>query len=170
MEFGDERLPPRFWNKVRIDASGCWLWLGAVKCKSESDKRYGVYTHEGKPTPLNWAIGRALFPGYDEEKYRPVNTCENENVCVEPTHIVLRDRSACKNGHIDPPRKNRNCVLCKREREAERPPRLESRSGTRKFVRKPVAIGRTVFGDRPPGYLWRPTGWPREVLGGKLSA
>ena len=28
--FGDPRLPPRFWSKVRVDESGCWIWTAHV--------------------------------------------------------------------------------------------------------------------------------------------
>jgi hypothetical protein len=30
--FGDPRLPPRFWAKVRVDeVTGCWIWIGGRK-------------------------------------------------------------------------------------------------------------------------------------------
>lgn len=28
--FGDQRLPQRFWNKVRIDTGDCWVWTAGV--------------------------------------------------------------------------------------------------------------------------------------------
>ncbi len=40
MNFLDERLPERFWNKVIPEPnSGCWLWIGAT-----SNKGYGYFT------------------------------------------------------------------------------------------------------------------------------
>jgi hypothetical protein len=31
VNFGDERLPPRFWDKVQpCPMSGCWIWTGAT--------------------------------------------------------------------------------------------------------------------------------------------
>jgi hypothetical protein len=29
-EFGDARLPMRFWAKARVAESGCWEWVGAI--------------------------------------------------------------------------------------------------------------------------------------------
>ena len=41
-DFGDARLPERFWAKVQPDeATGCWLWLGA------RNKGYGVFRNGG---------------------------------------------------------------------------------------------------------------------------
>jgi hypothetical protein len=36
--FGDDRLPERFWQKVRIAETGCWLWVGAI-----NDSGYGTF-------------------------------------------------------------------------------------------------------------------------------
>jgi hypothetical protein len=38
IEFGDERLPDRFWSKARKDDSGCWLWTA-----SRFNNGYGQY-------------------------------------------------------------------------------------------------------------------------------
>jgi hypothetical protein len=40
--FGSALLPERFWDKVHLDASGCWLWTGA-----RNDKGYGLFTSDG---------------------------------------------------------------------------------------------------------------------------
>lgn len=36
VEFGDPRLPARFWTKVQPKANGCWHWTGEISA-------YGYY-------------------------------------------------------------------------------------------------------------------------------
>lgn len=43
MDFGDSRLPPRFWAKLMIVSSGCWLWHGAT-----TKGGYGHFSWQGK--------------------------------------------------------------------------------------------------------------------------
>lgn len=31
MNFGDERLPVRFWSRLSVSPSGCWLWTGPLR-------------------------------------------------------------------------------------------------------------------------------------------
>lgn len=52
MNFGDSRLPDRFWNKVTpCPMTGCWLWIGAWSKKTKHGS-YGAFRREG-------AAGRA---------------------------------------------------------------------------------------------------------------
>lgn len=41
LNWGDRRLPERFWNKVQpCPMSGCWLWTGGVKFYPDSSRRH----------------------------------------------------------------------------------------------------------------------------------
>ncbi len=40
-QFGDSRLPSRFWSKVIVSDSGCWLWVGALT--GAGRRRYGSF-------------------------------------------------------------------------------------------------------------------------------
>lgn len=172
MEFGDPRLPERFWKKINRTEDGCWVWTGAIKSQRTGNRRYATYTHEGKQRQMVMVVAMMLDPDYDPKKFRAYNTCENEYICANPEHISTKSRNECKNGHQNPERNAHNmCKECKREGEkarGPRPPGGSRRSPRRKPVR-PIE-GFTVFGDRPPGEIWRPSGWPKEVLDGKLSA
>jgi hypothetical protein len=42
--FGDPRLPPRFWAKVRVDeTTGCWIWIASL------NRGYGQISVGGRP-------------------------------------------------------------------------------------------------------------------------
>lgn len=173
VEFGDPRLPERFWSKVEPADNGCWMWKGAVKHQKIGDRRYATYTHEGRQRQLPMVVALVFIqPGYDTKQFRAENTCENKYQCANPEHITLISRADCKNGHKNPKRNAHNmCIECKREGERSRGPRPSGwgRKTVRRKTPKPIE-GFTVFGDKPPGEIWRPAGWPKEVLGGRIPA
>jgi hypothetical protein len=42
MKYGDDRLPQRFWDKVKVDGgSGCWLWTAYTSRKGYGQLRLG---------------------------------------------------------------------------------------------------------------------------------
>lgn len=141
VQFGDPRLPPRFWEKVRQDKLGCWMWTAA------KIHGYGAYF------PVHKQTGRAHRIAY-EALVGPVNAesidhlCR-ERACVNPAHLepcsnrenTLRGygpsainarKSYCKRGHPfaedviyrEPRRPNsRTCRSCRRIRDRNRYPR-----------------------------------------------
>lgn len=82
MNFGDTRLPERFWDKVSpCPMSGCWLWFG-------SDNRgYGMSWRDGKHVYAHrMALEAESGPmGRDVEvDHRCMIKC-----CVNPAHLEL---------------------------------------------------------------------------------
>lgn len=79
--FGDDRLPGRFWSKVREDPSGCWMWTAS----SDGQHGYGRY----------WAGGRLCRPyrhayevlvGPIAERLELDHLCRTP-ACVNPAHL-----------------------------------------------------------------------------------
>lgn len=172
VEFGDPRLPERFWKKVEPNDTGCWIWKGAIK-EQKGGRRYGTYTHDSRQRQVPMVIASVFIqPGYDTKEFRAENTCENKYICAHPEHITLISRHDCKRGHKNPPRANGSCKICKAEDERARPKgRVSQRSRKNVVRRKPTKPieGFSVFGDKKTDEIWRPSGWPKEVLGGNLK-
>ena len=96
IDFGDIRLPPRFWNKVRIseeptgrEVGPCWLWIGSV----------GV-----RDGYVRWTVGSRK----DGSK-RPVLTHRSAyEALVAPVAADLqldhlcRVRACCNPAHLEP--------------------------------------------------------------------
>jgi len=88
-EYGDPRLPARFWKRVSVDGhSGCWIWNGA-----ENGIGYGVLA-AGKKQALANAKGhrvyahRAAYHHLVGEIDQPAldHLCRNRG-CVNPAHL-----------------------------------------------------------------------------------
>lgn len=85
MQFGDARLPERFWSKLDpCPITGCWRWFGAMNCKG--------YGSHGRKAPHS---GSGLTHRY---------TYEIENGAVpdglEIDHIVCSERSCANPAHM----------------------------------------------------------------------
>lgn len=144
------KRPPveRFWAKVdRKGADDCWLWTGGL-----STSGYGVFRSECPDAPAAFRSHRAhrisyeLIIGPIPEGLQLDHLCRNR-ACVNPNHLepvthkenVLRGESSsakrarqthCKNGHefspdntYESPDGHRECLVCRRDREAKRRPR-----------------------------------------------
>lgn len=79
----DPRLPDRFWAKVEVAPSGCWVWTGAKA------KGYGVFRWEGRLVSAH-RLSRAVLVG-DVPIRRPTpqdpeldHTCRTP-ACVRPS-------------------------------------------------------------------------------------
>lgn len=78
---GDNRLPQRVWDKIRVfRPTGCWEWTACI-----SPKGYGQLTFQGK----NWQAHRLVFT----ELVRDIpdglvldHLCDNR-CCVNPGHF-----------------------------------------------------------------------------------
>ncbi|RIK36052.1 MAG: HNH endonuclease [Chloroflexi bacterium] len=133
----------RFWEKVDIDANGCWLWKGSISPEGYgrlSINNYPVYAHR-------WSYEH--FVGPIPEGLVLDHLCRVRN-CVNPYHLeivttrenCLRGESIaaqmahkthCANGHPwngnnthYRPDGSRYCRACGRERERRRKERMRN--------------------------------------------
>lgn len=85
-EFGDERLPERFWSKVRQDPSGCWIWRG-----SRNSNGYGRFRVAGRKEYAHRVSYAALvgdLPPWTPTGLQCDHLCRNR-ACVRPEHLEL---------------------------------------------------------------------------------
>lgn len=91
-------LPPleRVMRKVRIDASGCWLWCGARSTRGYGNIRIAIMGGLWKVHRLVWALLRGPIP----DGMEVCHECDNPP-CCNPEHLFLgthldncRDRDA----------------------------------------------------------------------------
>lgn len=137
-QFGDPRLPRRFWDKVTVDPeTNCWLWGGF-----RAGKGYGGYKLFGE-TAYSHRIAyeflvNTIPPGLQIDHLCRVRHCCNpdhlevvtarENLLRGTTLTALyASRSLCRRGHpLDGMRNNkaryaagkprfRYCLTCNRE-------------------------------------------------------
>lgn len=134
--FGDSRLPSRFWNKVRVEANGCWIWTAAT-----SRHGYGNFWVRGSMRlahRISYVNLKGIIPfGFDIDHLCKIKPCVNpdhleavshkENVRrgdlrkVSPKRAQCRTH--CKHGHKFTPentytrsnRTGRECRICMRE-------------------------------------------------------
>lgn len=125
----------RFFDKVVIDPSGCWLWTAA----SRSSKGYGAFTWRGMEIAHRFSY--MLFRGVRAGKGKHIHHKCSVPACVNPWHLQeLTPRehvlghtpeaitykrahaTQCPNGHeygsetrIDPLTGKRRCRVCLRE-------------------------------------------------------
>ena len=131
MNFLDERLPPRFWDKVTPEPnSGCWLWTGA---SNKTD--YGVFRMKGGARLAHRvALAAVQFMFAD---LVVDHRCHNTR-CVNPSHLrqVTQERNAqmnhrslrshCAKGHEFTPEntyrtpdgRGRKCRRCHANKQA----------------------------------------------------
>ena len=140
MEYGDERLPERFWEKVYPEPNtGCWLWSGAT-LKS----RHGMFKW-GEVSVLSHrlALSVATQVGLKTSE-QSLHLCNNPP-CVNPEHLYwgsasnnvydqVRDKVHHWSTRTECPQKHpyteantyrcrdgrRLCLTCKREQDAFR--------------------------------------------------
>ena len=79
-EFGDKRLPERFWNKVRVAESGCWEW-GAYR----DPNGYGKYRFNGE-TRLAHRVAYLRLHGPVPKGLEIDHLCRNR-ACVRVSHL-----------------------------------------------------------------------------------
>jgi hypothetical protein len=134
VNWGDPRLPDRFWDKVApCPVSGCWLWLGAL-----SDNGYGVFAktkreiRKAHRVAFEALVG-AVPAGLDLDHRCRVRCCSNpahldpvtraENLRRSPITAHSRKFAThCKRGHEFTPENTgglgraRYCRACERMR------------------------------------------------------
>lgn len=138
MVFGDNRLPPRFWAKVRLDPNtGCLVWIGG---RRDSRERYGAFNvGHGRvirphrhayitligPIPEGMELDHYLYPGRCVGPecilhVRPVTHRENRlrGDCVAALNAA-KDR--CPYGHeYSRDARGRRCHTCVNERRRQK--------------------------------------------------
>lgn len=83
IQFGDPRLPERFWSKVRMnDETGCWEWVGAIN--------KGGYSRFNWPTRKDAVYGHrlayeTLVGAIDDDRHLD-HLCRIKR-CVNPSHL-----------------------------------------------------------------------------------
>lgn len=79
--FGDERLPPAFWEKVSPEPnSGCWLWLG-----TDSGAGYGYFWPDRRKAVLTHRYAFSALVA-DPGKLFVLHSCD-VRACVNPAHL-----------------------------------------------------------------------------------
>ena len=133
VDFGDPRLPPRFWDKVYPIETGCWIWAGSTRRKG-----YGVFNF-GYDL---FSVHRLSYSTFVAPPPPPTlfvcHSCDNPS-CVNPAHLWvgthtdnMRDMAAkgrsrgqkqtmCIHGHAFDqnntrfyPDGERKCIACSR--------------------------------------------------------
>jgi hypothetical protein len=142
LRYGDDLLPPRFWDKVVPEPnSGCWLWTATVNSEG-----YGSFYWEGRMKLAHRvALGATTTL---VEAMEADHQCCNTG-CVNPEHLdqvtgvdnrlaaVVR-RASCRAGHaytdastliVTKPSgsKFRQCRICNSEAAARYKTRLRTR-------------------------------------------
>jgi hypothetical protein len=80
VEFGDPRLPARFWSKVIVSPSGCWLWAAA-----KDHRGYGRYSLNGRDPAAHRVAHEALIGPIPDGLY-VLHGCDTPS-CVNPNHL-----------------------------------------------------------------------------------
>lgn len=92
-DFGDARLPDRFWDKIIPEPNtGCWLWTAYL------DKQgYGQYNHKGKMQLAHRVVMNELIGSMDG--LVSDHLCRT-TACVNPLHLEGVDISTnTRRGH-----------------------------------------------------------------------
>jgi hypothetical protein len=149
-DFGDTRLPRRFWEKVEIDPkSGCWAWTA---CKN--DEGYGWFWLAGRMRRAHRLAYRVLV-GEMPSGLVGDHLCRVRR-CVNPEHLepvtqrenTIRGDTAparnvakthCEHGHEftednisawAKARGRRQCRVCERRRAREQAERRRARGAS----------------------------------------
>ncbi|MFF4346766.1 HNH endonuclease signature motif containing protein [Streptomyces sp. NPDC001530] len=86
VNYGDERLPERFWTKVAAQPSGCWLWVS-----TKNPRGYGNFWKAGTHRPAHRVAYEALV-GPIPEGADVRHDCDIPS-CVNPNHLRTGTRS-----------------------------------------------------------------------------
>lgn len=80
MLLGDPRLPERFWSKILISPTGCWLWTRS--CYRDG---YASFSWQGRTVAGHLVAYRTLV-GRVPDGLRLDHTCRIRH-CVNPAHL-----------------------------------------------------------------------------------
>ncbi len=105
MEYGDEKLPQRFWDKVSPEPNtGCWFWVGGI-----TGRGYGTVWMHGKNRKVHHLTNGHPGAGMHTDHLCRVRSCVNPEHLEVVTPAVnssrgdcgkhLSDRTHCPQGH-----------------------------------------------------------------------
>lgn len=133
--FGDNRLPERFWDKVSVEPNtGCWLWT--AYCNPTG---YGRYSIQGRLFLSHRVAFFSMLSLRPEASLVLDHKCRQRS-CVNPAHLeqvtqkenmnrgLHATKTHCKRGHLfdeantyrSPSRIGRRCRACLRITTNER--------------------------------------------------
>jgi hypothetical protein len=85
MNFLDERLPQRFWDKCTpVPFAGCWLWFGGAR----NELGYGNFRATTERAELTHRYAYTLLVGPIAEGMSIDHLC-NTPCCVNPAHMEV---------------------------------------------------------------------------------
>lgn len=87
IEFGDNRLPDRFWQKCSVSGTGCWLWTGLL-----AGQGYGYYRPVTLGTRRVHRITYLALVGEIPSGLELDHLCRVRN-CCNPAHLEPVTRS-----------------------------------------------------------------------------
>ena len=144
INFGDSRLPQRFWDKATRADAGCWVWTATINRNGYGQIR------DGGPMHMAHRVSYGALVGAIPEGAVLDHLCRNR-ACVNPAHLeavtnrvnVLRGdsipaanavKATCPQGHpydavntyVDGLGK-RSCRICRRAADARYKARRRAR-------------------------------------------
>lgn len=155
-EFGDARLPERFWSKVEVYGT-CWMWTGCLDRSGYG--RFGLHrsnvsSHRLAYESLVGAIGEGLQIDHLCRVRRCVNPSHLEPVTLQEnirrgdTGKTQRSKTHCIHGHpfdgdnlyVNPSSGHRTCRKCRSHRQRAR---LDDNPDTRERAREATRLWRS---------------------------
>lgn len=174
MNFLDERLPDRFWNKVTPEPnSGCWLFTGA-----RNRDGYGTFFRNGRTLGAHRVAYEGLIGRVPDGLCLDHRVCQTPE-CVNPAHLeavthrvnmlrgtrnciaATRAKVACPKGHPYSHRKNNGARLCATCIAAQAHARYIAKNGDREAERR--ARDEAIRADYATGR------WTQPELGAKYG-
>lgn len=82
-EFGDARLPARFWSKAYVNSEGCWIWIGHLN----AGRGYGVATWRKRQYKAHRVTYIALVGAIPLGRY--IDHLCRVRACCNPAHLEV---------------------------------------------------------------------------------
>lgn len=101
VEFGDKRLPQRFWSKVRVAENGCWEWIAYIRPHGYG--MFGWHYKAARAHVLSYQMLIGAVPTGMELDHLCHNadaSCTGGNSC--------RHRRCVNPGHLEPVTRRQN--------------------------------------------------------------
>lgn len=130
--FGDPRLPERFWSKVSVNETGCWVWTAKVR---HGYGQFSLKVNGRELSPRAHRHSYAVLVGPIPEGLHLDHLCRVRS-CVNPAHLeavtqaennrrAAAARTHCPAGHpfsepnIYFSKRGRQCRTCRRDRNRQ---------------------------------------------------